>query len=289
VRRDQLPPNPRHTFVLGRYKVVYVATPKAACSSLKWVVADIGGEDLTSFRAVDGSPSPGTGSIHARRLWKQVPRLHELTDDELAEIHATNGWHVFAVVRHPATRLWSAWQQKVLLCAPHRELKVPAGRMPAPPTTTADLVEAFAEFVVDLAGGRFERLTDDLHFQSQHHVLAAERMPYTRVYTVSELDQTMRDLDAQVRAHGGDPVPTLPSSNETPLKALRSVFAPETLATIREIYADDYRAWFSHDEGVPSGTRDEPEFSPAVLGEVRRLMEENARLRDGARDGVPAR
>jgi hypothetical protein len=284
VRRDQLPPNPRHTFVLGRLKVVYVATPKAACSSLKWVIADIGGEDLSMFRPVDDPRSTGGASIHARGRWRHVPRLHDLPDHELAEIDPGDGWHVFAVVRHPATRLWSAWQQKVLLCAPGRAQKVPEHRLPPPPRTTADLVEAFGEFVPDLAAGEFPDLDDDLHFQSQHHLLAPDRMPYGRVYTTGELGQAMLDLDQHVRAHGGGAVPPLPSSNETPLRPLHSVFTPATLSTIQRIYADDFRAWFQDaDEVAPRVPQGE--YPPELLAAVRQQMAENARARAA---GAPA-
>lgn len=269
--------------MLGQLEVVYVATPKAACSSLKWVIADIGGEDLATFRPVDDPRATAGGSIHARGRWRRVPRLHDLSDHELAGIGADAGWHVFAVVRHPATRLWSAWQQKVLLCAPGRTQKVPEHRLPPPPRTTTDLVEAFRGFVAEFAAGEFPELDDDLHFQSQHHLLAPDRMPYTRIYTTGELEQAMRDLDDHVRAHGGDALPPLPSSNETPLHPLRSLFTSETLATIQQVYGDDFREWFPDVDATPQVPKGD--YPPALLAKVGQRMEENARARAA---GAPA-
>ena len=42
--------------------------------------------------------------------------LHALPDEQLAAIDES--WFVFAVVRHPAARVWSAWQSKFLLREP---------------------------------------------------------------------------------------------------------------------------------------------------------------------------
>jgi len=135
VRRDQLPPQATHTFVLRDYKIVYVSTPKVACTSLKWMVAGIGGEDPQVF--LDAA-RPGTESaIHVHRLWQKVPTLHEMSDDDLAGIDGDKGWHVFAMVRHPAARLWSAWQEKLLLRIPRMLDKTPARLVPALPKSTA--------------------------------------------------------------------------------------------------------------------------------------------------------
>jgi len=169
--------------------------------------------------------------------------------------------------------------------APHRRQKVPGHHVPDPPETTEDLTRAFGEFVSGLASGEFEELSGDLHFQSQHHILAADRMPYTRVYTTSELDSAMQDLDRQVRQHGGDAVPPLPSINETPLRPLRSAFPPDTVSLIRETYADDFDAWFP--EAAPSGMAD-TEYPPELLADVGRLMVENRRGRERPGNGVTA-
>lgn len=279
MRRDQLPPNPRYTFVLDRYKVVYVSTPKAACTSLKWAIADIGGEDPAVFARASRGGTTAAGAIHARGLWQKVPQLHRLSDAELAEIDGDNGWYVFAVVRHPTSRLWSAWQQKLLLREPHMLRKGKTSHLiPALPRTTGDVVEAFQHFVAGLATGESRDLMANGHFKPQYDVLAPDRVPYTRVYTVSEMSQVMHDLDAQVRAHGGGPVSPLPSSNETPLKPLRSMFPKEVQATIREVYDADFQAWFPDADVVPPGTLDDTEYQPTQLAEIGRLVDRHVRI-----------
>src|SRR4051794_34431178 len=115
MRRDQLPPHKTATYVMPAYRAVYVSVPKAACTSLKWLVAGIQGEDPQRFhRSLSREVAPAL-TIHRRGLWRRTPMLHELPEAELEAVSPENGWFVFAVVRHPAARLWSGWQSKFLL------------------------------------------------------------------------------------------------------------------------------------------------------------------------------
>lgn len=278
MRRDELPDEPKRGYVLPQYKVVYVSTPKAACTSLKWVIAELAGEDLARFHDVIRPGTTPAATIHPRRFWRRTPRLHGLSDEKLAEIDGDRGWLIFAVVRHPAARLWSAWQEKLLLREPHMAGKVPDELVPPVPTSTADVVEAFQRFVTSMADPAYKALMDDPHFRPQHDLLAAARLPYTRIYRTSEIDQTMRDLAEQVAAHGGGPVPALRSDNETPLRPLRRMFTAEVAATIREVYDADFRAWFGDSDAVPPRVADESEYSAQQLAEVGRLVDRHARI-----------
>ena len=271
VRRDQLPRHAGRSFVLRDYKIVYVSTPKVACTSLKWMVAGIGGEDPRVFF---DAARPGTESaIHVHRLWQKVPTLHEMSDDDLAGIDGDNGWHVFAMVRHPASRLWSAWQEKLLFRIPRMLVKTPARLVPALPMSTADVVGSFQRFVSAMVAGECPALMRDPHFRPQRGVLAVGRMPYTRVYTIDEMDQMVADLDAHVRSHGGDPVPPPKPRNETVLKPLRSIFTHEVQTMIRDVYAGDLRRWFRGEDIVPPGSPQDAEYPPEQLAEVLRLIE----------------
>lgn len=271
MRRDQLPPHSRHTFVLPQHKVVYVSTPKVACTSLKFVVAELGGETIDEFYR---AARPGTMSaIHNRGLWQKVPTLHDLSDEQLANVDGENGWHVFAVVRHPAARLWSAWQQKLLFRVPRMLQKIPDHVVPPVPHTTIDVVEAFGGFVSAAARGECPQLMRDPHFDAQRHVLAARRMPYTRVYDITEIGQLTADLDAHVRAHGGGPVPALRSNNETVLRPLRPMFTDEVQTGIERLYAADFRRWYRGADPVPAGVTDDDDYPDEQLAEVRQLIE----------------
>src|SRR4051812_2399882 len=150
MQRDQLPRfRQAATYVLPRWKTVYVSNPKAACTSIKWILADLQGADPKPFYGTLRWETTRAGTIHGgRENWPDTPRLKELTDEQLAEITPDNGWMVFTASRHPASRLWSGWQSKLLLRQPsyaHRFGDEPW--FPRVPHTSDDVIEDWLRFV----------------------------------------------------------------------------------------------------------------------------------------------
>src|SRR4051812_27284894 len=117
MQRDQLPRfRPAANYVLPQWKLVYVSNPKAACTSIKWILADLQGVEAERFyRTIRYETTRATTIHRERQVWGETPRLRNLSDEQLAEITPENGWFVFTASRHPATRLWSGWQSKLLL------------------------------------------------------------------------------------------------------------------------------------------------------------------------------
>ena len=118
MRRDQLPQHPTATYVMPRWRAMYVSVNKAACTSLKWLVAEVQAEDPERFHGSLSSELSRTMTIHRRDLWEHTPMAREMPDEKLDAISPDEGWFVFGVVRHPTARLFSAWQSKLLLREP---------------------------------------------------------------------------------------------------------------------------------------------------------------------------
>src|SRR5215218_8346752 len=188
MRRDQLPPHRSATYVMPRWKAVYVSVNKAACTSLKWLVADLQGERPEQFH---GSLSREVGramTIHKRALWEHTPMLHRLPKAELEEISPDNGWFVFAVVRHPAARVWSAWQSKLLLREPAWLERFGAEPwFPRVPTGTEQIGEDFARFVAFVEEQPEHPMARNRHVAPQHRLLVPDRMSYSRIYGTREI------------------------------------------------------------------------------------------------------
>src|SRR5215217_3818345 len=179
MRRDQLPPHKTATYVLPRFKTVYVSVPKAACTSLKWLIAELQGEDPERFHRSLSREVARSMTIHRRALWEHTPMLHELPDHD---------WFVFAVVRHPSARLWSAWQSKFLMREPRwMEEFADAPWLPGLPQSTQDVVEDFGRFVESIARDPSQPVMRNRHFLTQSELVAPERTPYTKVYETGEL------------------------------------------------------------------------------------------------------
>ena len=244
VKRDQLPPHKTATYVMPRWEAVYVSVNKAACTSLKWLVAELQGEDPEHFHRSLSREISRTMTIHRRSLWRKTPMAKRLSDERLEEISPERGWFVFAVVRHPTARLFSAWQSKLLLREPWWVEQFGGEEwFPRVPEHGDDIVDEFVRFARLIARDPEQTIMRNRHFAPQGWMLAADRMPYTRIYRTSEIGELLEDFEKHLRAHGYDGGPLeLLRANETPLKPIASLFPPDVLDISRALYARRLRA-----------------------------------------------
>ena len=269
---------------------MYVSVNKAACTSLKWLVADVQEEDRERFHGSLSSELSRTMTIHRRDLWEHTPMAREMPDEELAPISPDDGWFVFGVVRHPTARLFSAWQSKLLLREPWWVAQFgDADWFPRIPRSGEDIVEDFERFARTIAREP-EQVIRNRHFAPQRRLLAASRMRYSRIYRTSELPQLLDDFEQHLRVEGWDGQPlALRRTNETPLPAIPAVFGPEVLEASRSLYKVDFEA-FGYEDGVPGGL--DPangSYSDSAVAEIRRLIERSERIGDLSRRAVQLR
>lgn len=278
MRRDQLPMHVNPTFVLPQYKAVYVAVAKAACTSLKWLVADVMGESAERITASPSRAVTPDMCIHHRSRWRRTPTLHRLSDKELAAIDPDRGWFVFTVVRHPAARLFSAWQSKFLLREPSWVDKVgDRPWFPRVPTSQADVIADFDRFARTIRRWPAGRVMRDRHFMPQWTEAAIEKLPYTKVYDTAEIPRLLDDLGRHLAAHGHDGALRLRRSNETPLAPITELFTDDVRAALQDVYAEDYEH-LGYDELLPPKRHPGDAWPGAVIDEVGRIVERHARI-----------
>jgi hypothetical protein len=267
---------------MPRWKAMYVSVNKAACTALKWLVADIQEESRERFHRSLSREVSRTMTIHRRSLWQNTPMAKWMTDDELAAISPADGWFVFGVVRHPTARLFSAWQSKLLLREPWWWVDEFGDEswFPRVPASGDEVVEDFVRFVRAIAQNPELRVFRNRHFAPQHGLLAVDRMDYTRIYRTSEVPQLLSDFERHLRAEGwqGEPL-ELARANETPLKPIPSLFTPEVLEASRELYGKDFKK-FGYDDPMPEGLDSSDRYDPASITEVARLIERSERIND---------
>jgi hypothetical protein len=228
-------------YVIPDARLVFVAVNKNACTSLKWMVAGIAGENLNGFKAGLRTYTTDHEAVHNRTLWSHALTMKQVDPQVRAQIDPGNGWFIFGVVRDPRGRLFSAWQNKLLLenagyTQWRKEPWYPRHRFD-PESILAD----FAHFVDVLdRDPKHPLLRRDNHFKSQSRLLLLDSVPYSKIYNINEIGALRADVQAHLESVGHSAEFLLPSSNDTPLPANATVFAGGVREQVERIYADDF-------------------------------------------------
>jgi Sulfotransferase family len=285
MKPEQVPPQRRNaTFVLPDWKLVYISTPKAACTSIKWMLADLQGVDERRFYASLSSETTRATTIHQRRgVWgPDTPRLRDLTSEQLADITPENGWFVFTMTRHPGARLWSAWQSKFLLREPRFRAQFRTEPwLPSIPATTNEVIEDWEKFVAAIAATPKMPIMRDIHFRPQAALLNVGTAWYDRIYDTSEFSEMVRNVRAHLERIGWTGELSLRRSNETPLPPLQRAFPGHVRDTIARLYRADL-AKLGYDDAAPPHLRT-ADYSPDLLAAAGIIAERGERIGDLSR------
>jgi hypothetical protein len=240
-------PAPGNTFVLPRHQMVYVSVTKVACTTLRWMVADLAGEDLEGFYTAHAPHQTRLMTIHRpRQDWQHTPQLFQVPEEERASMSRDNGWLVFAVVRDPWSRLFSAWQSKFLVRHPYY-LRHYGGEpwFPRVPERPEDVLDDFARFVFTAPWLTHPRLCEDVHFLPQVRSVQPLGINYSKVYDLRELAELFEDIHSHLRRLGMDQELYLPRANETPLPMIREVLDHGVAEEIEKLYEADFDVYGS--------------------------------------------
>lgn len=231
--------------MLPDHKIVYISTTKVACSSLRWMVADLVGEDFARFYRAPGDHQTRLMTIHAHRgIWQHSPQIKNTPPALRAQISRDNGWFVFAAVRDPWTRLFSAWQSKMLVRhASYVEKYGSQPWFPRVPTSAADVLDDWRAFVRATPWRSTTGLGLDPHFMPQVDSVHPDIVNYSHIYSLSQMGELQRDLHEHLRGVGRDQELYLPRANESPLRMTRECLDPETVSIIDEAYRVDFETF----------------------------------------------
>ncbi len=272
---------PGNSFVLPDHKMVYISVTKSACTSIRWMVADLNGEDREDFHSIIGPQQSRLMTVHGvRPRWKKTPQLSKLPEAELAEISPDAGWLVFAVVRDPWSRLWSAWQSKFLVRHGYYDRRFSQEDwFPRIPQQSSDVVEDFRRFVEVHPWTWHEDLVKDRHFQPQVVSVQPQGINYSKIYDLARFSELTDDISAHLEAIGRPSELYLPRANETPLALTREVLGGGVADQVRELYRDDFAEW--GDRWDLEALRYAPDgWTPDALASVGAQAAANERIRD---------
>jgi hypothetical protein len=279
------------TYPAVEARVLFIQVNKNACTSLKWMMAQLAGEDLSAFGPSLGAATSDEDDIHDRRQWHRSPRLDRIDAELRSQMHPDNGWFVFAVTRDPRARLFSAWQSKLLLDNPGYAGRRHDSWYPRHPVSTESIVTDFAAFVDLLAHDPDHQLRADPHFADQVELLHEDLVTYTDIYDVRDLGRLQRDLRRHLDQVGWTGDLTLPRANDTPLRATSQVFDDGVREQIEKVYSADFDRFgdrwdFGAFDEVPAWTEaqlEDVERRAALGRRIGYLRSQALRYRDEAR------
>ncbi|RLA01297.1 MAG: hypothetical protein DRQ45_06180 [Gammaproteobacteria bacterium] len=215
--------------VSRKFNYVYVANPKAACSTLKLILS----------RAENDDPAFIPESLHHR---KYLPLLtpNKLTRQEQAALF-DGTYYRFSFVRHPFKRALSAYTDKILgNKRQKREILEAMGRA----DETLSYPVSFDDFVTVIA--EQDPATLNPHWRPQHLNLVTDLISYDFIGRLENLDADMAKVRTQLKLPDyGIPHKNRKSHKTTDTPAISSA----TRRQLETLYAEDLGA-FSYDSDI---------------------------------------
>ena len=261
------------TVVLDELKVVFLPVPKGGCTSMLWLLSKLAGIPPETFlHSILPEVTPSL-TVHDMSLWGEGRRLVDFEGDERTRVLEESGWFRFAIVRHPGTRLWSAWQSKILLREPRFvTLFGEEPWFPRLPEDPMDVVEDFRKFVRALPTGEVE----DVHWAVQHELV--KQLPLNHVGKVEQLSETIAALSSHLGREVG---PATRRENRSALPAPAFAYDEETRAILADRYAADFEHFGYPLESISVDAKAEREWSAHVapiLPVIQDTVEKHARI-----------
>lgn len=193
---DPLPVVSRLALVAPRIKVMYLPTPKAACTTIKTMLAEAEGShrpEMAARLAVMHVSQAQT--IHHPKV-HGLARLADLSRREQREVLDSADWIRVASVRDPVSRAYSAWENRIFLRAHRRSPTLAELAHDVLTDGKVDLTASFANFAKVL-GDDADPFMADHHFQPQSLVVRPDVVKYSllvRVDQSGEIDSFARTL-----------------------------------------------------------------------------------------------
>lgn len=267
------------SFVSTKRKLLYVETPKAACSSLKWVMAALDGP-LPTPVAKGGETQPEM-AIHYRDV-HPLPAVTELPPETGKGILLSGAYRRFCVVRNPYTRLLAAWSNKIRQiepgyaadCAEIHRFHGRSERHDAP---------SFRDFALWVVASNPD--TCNPHWRAQTKLLYPQIVPYDFVLkteTLADGLQAVFDAGAETKALDARALLERFRHNESLPFDQSGMFDEELAAKVAAHYAEDFTAYGYDVESWRSVAKKPPTFEAleaaalAAIQHRNRVIEEMA-------------
>ncbi|WP_052391733.1 glycoside hydrolase family 99-like domain-containing protein [Paraburkholderia bannensis] len=251
-----------------RRKLLYVATPKVACTSLKWWFAALEGYAQALHDINDSSESDPDLVVHESH--KVAPHVTGLVKEQLIGALTSDEYFRFALVRNPYKRIFSAWQSKLVLQEPlqvGRYLSFDFFHLPM--KSRQDIAPAFEAFLEHLAANEAPSFWDH-HWVPQVSILRPDVIDYSQIAKIEDSAQFSKTLQGWLGDHTPDPF-AVHRANESLIPFQPEFLTARSAELLRVMYANDFEA-FGYDTRVPDAKESFSEAEATVALKAVHLL-----------------
>ena len=221
-----------------KYKLFYVATPKVACTSLKWWFADLENVSKVIRDSIESTETSPELVIHDT-FFKVAPNVTGLLPDALLEPLNSDDYFRFAVVRNPYKRIFSAWQSKLLLREPLQVRPyLGCGFYKQPIEKASDIASAFEGFLEHLLANEASSYWD-IHWTPQVDLLRPDLINYTKLVKIEDAKALSHSLAMHLGENTPDPF-AVRHTNESLIPYLPELITERSSELILSLYAADF-------------------------------------------------
>lgn len=226
------------SFVGDSFNYVFMETPKAACSTLKWILADLEKREVNLKHS--GQESLAAMIIHGRSS-HGIKNLTQIPDNQRMRLLTDNNIVRFCVVRNPYARIVSAWADKVRQKEPGYE-KV-WQQVAQHHGSNPQVCPTFPEFIRWVVETQ-EPNRCNPHWRAMVYLLLPELLNYTHILHTENLVCELQEvLDRIAPDENAGALLKKHRTNETLPVDWQSFYDEKTAAQVALFYQDDFHQY----------------------------------------------
>src|SRR5215207_7755230 len=230
-----------NAYLSNHYKLLYISTPKVACTSLKWWFAELEGYSKVLSEFKDSGESDPDLVIHDS-FHKVAPHIAGLDPEALDASLISEDHFRFAVVRNPYKRIFSAWYSKLMLREPIQSGSYTKYNFFWMPTETKEEISlAFEAFLEHLATHEAPNYRD-LHWTPQLNLLRPDLIAYTNISQIENTTELRVELSQHLGAGIPDPF-SYRQANESLIPYLPEFITERASEIMQLLYAADFKTF----------------------------------------------
>jgi hypothetical protein len=263
-----------NAFFSTRHQLLYIATPKVSCTSLKWWFSDLTGVMERVSKATSSRESESDLFIHDV-LSIVAPQITGANEEGLHRAVTTPDYFKFCLTRNPYVRAFSAWQSKWLLSESLQKNTYCYTQADQKLVSIEDIRLEFERFleVVSITPD----FQQDVHMATQTSLIDPKVIPYTIVSQIEDTRELVDALSEHLGPEFKDPFKFL-RVNVSLLSYSASWLSHRSIKLIQQIYAQDFDL-FGYSTEVPVGAGKPSEDSVALaMRSIKLLRRRNERI-----------